>query len=171
MIDLRPLVPSGSGVWWGQGGAEPTPLVDALLDQVEEIGDVRAFCGLTWNERLAGDLPPGLTVQSYGGLGELDGSTGRGRSTSSPATTRSCRGCSSGVELPHDVGLVQVSPPDDHGLVSLGIGVEYVADAIAHTKVLVAEINHRMPGPTAPRGSRWTPSPPPSRPNGRCGRP
>src|SRR6266581_2224165 len=48
-------------------------------------------------------------------------------------------------QLPSDVGLLQVSPPDADGLVSLGIGVEYVADALKHTRTLIAEINHRMP--------------------------
>ena len=51
-------------------------------------------------------------------------------------------------KLPCDVGLVQVSPPDRRGLVSLGIGVEYVADALPHTKTLIAEINHAMPATT-----------------------
>jgi acyl-CoA hydrolase len=48
-------------------------------------------------------------------------------------------------QLPSDVGLLQVSPPDAGGLVSLGIGVEYVADALRHTRTLIAEVNHRMP--------------------------
>jgi acyl-CoA hydrolase len=52
--------------------------------------------------------------------------------------------------LPCDVGFVQVSPPDADGTCSLGIGVDYAADAIASTPVLIAEINQRMP-PT--RGS------------------
>ena len=73
MIHLRAYISAGDGVWWGQGGAEPEPLVNALLDQVGGIGPVRAFCGLTWNERLSGDLPDQLTVLSYGGLGELRG--------------------------------------------------------------------------------------------------
>src|SRR5258708_17383341 len=47
--------------------------------------------------------------------------------------------------LPSDAGLMQVSPPDAGGLVSLGIGVEYVADALRHTRTLIAEVNHRMP--------------------------
>jgi acyl-CoA hydrolase len=47
--------------------------------------------------------------------------------------------------LPCDAGLVQVAPPDANGMCSLGIGVDYMADAIAHTALLFAEINHRMP--------------------------
>jgi acyl-CoA hydrolase len=50
--------------------------------------------------------------------------------------------------LPSDVGLLQVSPPDADGTVSLGIGVEYVADALLHTPTLIAEINQRMPSTT-----------------------
>jgi len=148
MIDLRRHIASGDGVWWGQGGAEPAPLVDALLDQVQDIGDVRAFCGLTWNERLAGDLPPGLTVQSYGGLGELRGLSRDGLLEVVPCHYSSLPRMFARGQLPSDVGLVQVSPPDASGTVSLGIGVEYVADAIAHTTRLVAEINHRMPQTT-----------------------
>jgi acyl-CoA hydrolase len=57
-------------------------------------------------------------------------------------------------QLPSDVGLLQVSPPDADGMVTLGIGVEYVADALLHTPTLLAEVNARMPatvgGPRLP---------------------
>ena len=71
MIDLRPHLRSGAGVWWSQTSAEPTPLVHALLDQVGDIGPVRAFVGLTWDKRIGSALPPEVSVVSYGGLGEL----------------------------------------------------------------------------------------------------
>ncbi len=57
MLDLSRYIRPGDGVRWGQGGAEPEPLVNALLDQADAIGPVRAFCGLTWNERLACPSP------------------------------------------------------------------------------------------------------------------
>ena len=151
MIDLRVHILVGDGVWWGQGGAEPEPLVNALLDQAAQIGPIRAFCGLTWNERLSTQLPGALTVLSYGGLGELRDSAGSACSTWCPATTLRCHECSPGP-APRDVGLVQVSPPDADGLVSLGIGVEYAADALRCTRVLIAEVNQRMPATAgAPR--------------------
>lgn len=145
MIDLRRYISAGDGVWWGQGGAEPEPLVNALLDQVDSIGPVRAFCGLTWNARLSGPLPDRLTVLSYGGLGELSGLSRHGRLEVVPCHYSALPRMFAQGMLPCDVGLVQVSPPDASGLVSLGIGVEYVADALPHTRTLIAEINHRMP--------------------------
>jgi acyl-CoA hydrolase len=147
-IDLRPYIRAGDGVWWGQGGAEPEPLVNALLDQADEIGDVRAFCGLTWNERLSGDLPASLTVLSYGGLGELGRLSRAGQLDVVPCHYSALPRMFATGQLPCDVGLIQVSPPDADGTVSLGIGVEYVADALLHTRVLIAEINQRMPATT-----------------------
>ena len=152
MIDLREHLRAGEGVWWGQGGAEPEPLVNALLDQVGEIGPVRAFCGLTWNERLSTNLPEALTVLSYGGLGELRRLSRQGQLEVVPCHYSALPRMFAAGQLPCDVGLVQVSPPDADGLVSLGIGVEYAADALRHTRTLIAEINHRMPATVgAPR--------------------
>jgi len=149
MIDLGRYISSGDGVWWGQGGAEPEPLVNALLEQADRIGPVRAFCGLTWNERLSGDLPDSLpdslTVLSYGGLGELRRLSRHGLLDVVPCHYSALPRMFERGQLPSDVGLLQVSPPDAGGLVSLGIGVEYVADALRHTRTLIAEINHRMP--------------------------
>ena len=47
--------------------------------------------------------------------------------------------------LSGDVGLVQVAPPGADGACSLGIGPDYVADAVRHSRVLLGEINHHMP--------------------------
>jgi acyl-CoA hydrolase len=43
------------------------------------------------------------------------------------------------------VALIQVAPPDAHGRCSLGVGVDYLADALGHARVIVAEVNERCP--------------------------
>ena len=72
-MQLARYLPPGAEIWWGQASAEPTPLVHALLDQIGELGPRRAFCGLTWDERLTRHLPAQLSLVSYGALGELTG--------------------------------------------------------------------------------------------------
>lgn len=145
MIDLRPYIRAGDGVWWTQTGAEPTPLVDALLDQVAGIGPIDAFVGMTFNHRLTHEPPTELSVQSYGALGGLRALSKAGRLQVVRAEYSALPGMFASGRLPHDVGFVQVSPADANGLHSLGIGVDYAADALAHTRVLIAEVNQRMP--------------------------
>jgi acyl-CoA hydrolase/RimJ/RimL family protein N-acetyltransferase len=47
--------------------------------------------------------------------------------------------------IPIDVALVQTSPPDRHGLMSLGISVDIVKAAVEAAAIVVAQINPRMP--------------------------
>jgi acyl-CoA hydrolase len=52
------------------------------------------------------------------------------------------------------VALIQVSPPDADGRCSLGVGVDYVADALPHARTIVAEVNDRCPA-TAGASIAW----------------
>jgi len=47
--------------------------------------------------------------------------------------------------IPVDVALIQVSPPDDDGMCSLGVSVDVTLVAARHAKRIVAEINPHMP--------------------------
>jgi acyl-CoA hydrolase len=145
MIDLSPFISSGTGVWWSQTSAEPVPLVHALLDQADSLGPIRAFCGMSWDDRLTTRLPRSITLQSYGALGKLRALSRDGRLEIVPCNYSALPRLFAARSLPCDVGLIQVSPPDEHGMCTLGVGVDYVADAIAHTPILIAEINRQMP--------------------------
>jgi acyl-CoA hydrolase len=145
LLDLSRFIKPGDGIWWSQTSAEPTPLITALLDQVDRIGSVRAFVGMTSNTRLTTALPENLHVVSYGALGDLRALSKAGRLEVIPCNYSALPRLFEQGELPHDVGLVQVSPPDADGLCSLGVGVDYIADAVAHTRTLIAEINQQMP--------------------------
>ena len=145
MIDFGKYVTAGAGVWWGQAAAEPRPLVDALIEQSERIGPFRVFTGLSWNDQLAVSMPDAVSMVSYGGLGELRELSKSGRLDVVPCHYSALPRMFAERRLPCDVGLVQVSPPDADGMCSLGVGVDYVADAVPHTPVLIAEINAQMP--------------------------
>lgn len=145
MIDFADYLRADAGVWWGQAAAEPRPLVDALIEQTERIGPLRVFTGLSWNDQLAVTMHEDVSMVSYGGLGELRELSKSGRLDVVPCHYSALPRMFAERRLPCDVGLVQVSPPDSDGMCSLGVGVDYVADAIPHTPILIAEINAQMP--------------------------
>lgn len=47
--------------------------------------------------------------------------------------------------LPIDVALVQVTPPDRHGFCSFGVSVDIVKPALEAARLVIAELNPRMP--------------------------
>ncbi|MFX0093381.1 MAG: GNAT family N-acetyltransferase [Candidatus Hodarchaeota archaeon] len=47
--------------------------------------------------------------------------------------------------VPVDVALVQTSPPDSHGYMSLGISVDLVKAAVQNAAIIIAQVNKYMP--------------------------
>ena len=47
--------------------------------------------------------------------------------------------------IPLDVALLQLSPPDDHGCCTLGTSVDAASAAALSARIIIAEINERMP--------------------------
>jgi acyl-CoA hydrolase len=50
-----------------------------------------------------------------------------------------------GRQLPMDVALIQITPPDDDGLCSLGISVDVGRQVMAQASVVIGEINPDVP--------------------------
>lgn len=152
MVDFAEVIRPGMGVWWGQAAAEPRPLVDHFLSQAAQSEELRFFTGLSWNDQLAQTMAPSSTMVSYGGLGALRELGDTDRLQVVPCHYSALPRMFAEGRLPSDVGLVQVAPPDAEGMCSMGIGVDYMADALDHTGLLFAEINRQMPSvPGSPR--------------------
>lgn len=47
--------------------------------------------------------------------------------------------------IPIDVALIQTSPPDEHGYMSLGISVDIVKEAVQLASLVIAQVNSNMP--------------------------
>lgn len=146
-VDLDRWIRPGDGVVWGQHCAEPVVLVDALLCQAAELQPLEAFVGLSWRD-LSGTVPDGLRIVSYGTLGRL------GRLSQLevvPSHFSALPGLFATRRLPGDVALVQLAPPDRDGRCSLGVGVDYIADALPHARAVIAEVNEQCPA----TGESW----------------
>jgi len=48
-------------------------------------------------------------------------------------------------QMPIDVALIQVSPPDAHGFCSFGVGVDTTLTASRQAKLVIAQVNDQMP--------------------------
>ena len=139
--DLSPFIRSGDGIVWGQACAEPTVLVDACLRLAAGVPGLSAFVGLSWRD-VSGLVPAGMRVLSYGALGAL----GRYPTLEIlPCHYSALPALFAGRELPGDVALIQVAPPDGAGRCSLGVGVDYLGDALQHARTVIAEVNDHCP--------------------------
>lgn len=47
--------------------------------------------------------------------------------------------------MPVDVAMVMVSPPDESGMCSLGVSVDYTLEAVRQAKHVIAQVNPQMP--------------------------
>jgi acyl-CoA hydrolase len=144
-LDLRRFLRRGDGVLWGQGSAEPVALVDRLIEQCEEIGDLSGFSGLTYREVLATPRAEALDLVSYGALGALAKVAARRPLRVVPAHFSALPALFAAGALPGDVAMVQVAPPGADGNCSLGLDATYVADAIYHARLVIAEVNETVP--------------------------
>jgi len=47
--------------------------------------------------------------------------------------------------IPIDVAMIQTTPPDEHGYMSLGISVDIVKAAIENANIVISQVNSKMP--------------------------
>lgn len=47
--------------------------------------------------------------------------------------------------MPVDVAMVMVTPPDENGMCSLGVSVDYTQQAVKQAKTVIAQVNPQMP--------------------------
>jgi acyl-CoA hydrolase len=147
-LSLRDWIRPGDAVLMGQGTAEPLTLTEALVAQRHELGGVRAFLGAMFSQTFDPAQCDGIALRGLGGVGTSRRLIKAGKLEVVPChVSRMCEFIASG-EIGCDVALVQVSPPDEHGRYRLGLAADYTADAVAKARVVIAEMNRRVPQST-----------------------
>ena len=152
-------VRSGDHVWIQSGCGTPSPLVDALIARAPVLRNVEIV-----HMKTLGDAD--YTKPEYEGIfrhrGLFLGDNVReavvaGRADYTPIFLSEIEGLFASGALPLEVVLMQVSPPDDHGYVTLGTTVDCTLNATRCARTVIAEVNERMPrthGETAIHVSR-----------------
>jgi acyl-CoA hydrolase len=140
-------VRSGDHVWIQSGCGTPSPLVDALVARAPVLRNVEIV-----HMKTLGDAD--YTKPEYEGIfrhrGLFLGDNVReavvaGRADYTPIFLSEIEGLFLSGALPLEVVLMQVSPPDDHGYVTLGTTVDCTLNATRCARTVIAEVNERMP--------------------------
>lgn len=140
-------IKSGQRVFVGTGCGEPVTLVQAMTDRAGSLADVEIVQLLT-----KGDAP--YTQAKCTGSFKVNSffigqrvrdhiQTGVGRYT--PILMYDIPKLFDSGQLPLDVALIQVTTPDERGMVSLGISVDIVKSAAENATMVIAQVNPQMP--------------------------
>jgi len=140
-------VRSGDHVWLHAGCNNPEELVRALVGRADELENVEVTHLLTFGAadhvepRYAGRfrhraLFAGENVRE---------AVNEGRADWVPVFLSEIPALVRSGAVPVDVAFIHISPPDEHGFCSYGVGVECTKAAAETAKTVVALVNRRMP--------------------------
>lgn len=143
-LDFAALIRPGDTVGWAQATAEPVLLTRMLDEQALRCQPFNLFFALSFAEGYRGDHP-NVTVTSFGG-----GAGGRrffvgGVGRMIPANLSDLCALVESGRPRIDIVLLQVSGPDAEGRYNAGIGIEMLGEAMAGARLVIAQLNDRMP--------------------------
>ena len=147
-LRLRDWIRPGDGIVIGQGTAEPLTLTETLVRQRHELGGVRAFLAAMFSDTFLPDGVDGIELTGMGGVGTNRRLIQAGVMDVIPNHVSQNAAFVADGTIACDVALVQVSPPDERGRYSLGLGADHTRAAVDKARVVIAEMNGLVPQTT-----------------------
>ncbi len=144
-LDLGELLRPGDSIVWGQGPAEPSTLVELLLLQQDRVAPVTVIVGTMLSDHLGRDPLHGIALQGFIGVAPAGALIDEDRMDLLPCPISDLPRLIARGVMRVDAVFVQVSPPDAAGNHSLGLAADYLIEAMQAARVVVAEVNARVP--------------------------
>jgi 4-hydroxybutyrate CoA-transferase len=140
-------IKSGTYVYIHPGCAEPEQLVKAMVRRAPELSDVRVVHILTRGnaDYVRPEMQGHFRHVAFFAGSNVRQAINEGRADFVPIFLSEVEALFSSGAIPIDVALIHVSPPDDHGFCSFGVGVETSKTAAEHARVVIAQVNPHMP--------------------------
>jgi acyl-CoA hydrolase/GNAT superfamily N-acetyltransferase len=137
----------GHRVFIGSGCGEPQHLVRALEQVAIELADLEVLHLLSLGRTSYTDeaFRDKVRLKSLFVASGSRQAVAEGRADYTPIYLSDVPELFHSGQLPIDVALIQVSPPDKHGFCSFGIAVDIVKAAAASANIVIAQVNPRMP--------------------------
>lgn len=140
-------IKSNSRIVFGHAAGEPKHLVQTLVskkDQYENV-EIAHMVSLGTSEY----AKPGMEKHFRHNALFVGGGTRKaveeGRADFTPCFFHEVPKFFKNGSLPVDAALIQVTPPDEEGYVSLGVSVDYTLGAARNAKLVIAQVNSMMP--------------------------
>ena len=141
------LIKPGDRIFVGTGCGQPQLLVDELVSSDNDIVDAEIYHLLT-----QGDAPyinekysKKFRTASFFLAANVRDAIAGGRGDYIPMFLSDIPRLFKTGKLPIDVALIQTSPPDRNGHLSLGVSVDIVRAALENSLTIIAEVNENMP--------------------------
>jgi acyl-CoA hydrolase/GNAT superfamily N-acetyltransferase len=137
----------GQTVFIGSGGAQPLHLVQALVARHHDLADTQVLSSLTLGDAPYAfkELADHFYVNTFFISANVRGMIQEGYGDYTPISLSDIPRLFASGEMPIDVALIQVTPPDMQGRCSLGISVDIVKAAAANAGLVIAQVNPQMP--------------------------
>jgi 4-hydroxybutyrate CoA-transferase len=141
------VIRSGHRVYYGGNAAIPRALVDALVGRKDELADVQLnHVLLLGTDPLSAAGMEGHFRHNSLFVGPADRrAVNDGRADYVPIFLHQIPRLFREGIIPLDVAMVQVSPPDEHGFMSLGVETLSSAAACQMARTVILQVNERMP--------------------------
>jgi 4-hydroxybutyrate CoA-transferase len=125
----------------------PKKVLGALVEAAPGLRDVEIVQVLTVGDAtyVAPEMEGHLRVNSLFISDDVRQAVNEGRADFTPCFLHEIPGLFRSGLLPIDVALVHLSPPDEHGFCSYGVEVGVTKPAAETAKIVIAEVNQRMP--------------------------
>ncbi|MEM6989879.1 MAG: acetyl-CoA hydrolase/transferase C-terminal domain-containing protein [Myxococcota bacterium] len=140
-------IASDQRVYVHEASMVPHSLLEALVARAPELSNVEVVHLHT--EGAAPHVDPSAEGRLRHNALFVGGNTRRavaeGRADFTPVFLGEVPSMFRSGELPLDVALVQVSPPDAHGYCRLGLSVACALPAVESAQIVIAEVNPRVP--------------------------
>jgi acyl-CoA hydrolase/GNAT superfamily N-acetyltransferase len=137
----------GQRIFIGTGCAEPIQLVNALAARATELPDTEIVHLLTFGDApyARRELAPFFRVNSFFIADNVRDIISEGLGDYTPVFLSEIPRLFKSGQMPLDAALVEVSPPDERGMCSLGVSVDVVKSAVENAALVLAQVNPRMP--------------------------
>src|SRR5262249_31584433 len=138
---------AGSRIYVGTGCAAPRTLLARLEAMEPSPADLEFVSFLTTSAlpQVAGAPRTRYRHRAFFVGSEVRGLASSGQLDYVPTSLEEIPRLLTSGRLPIDVALLQVSPPDSRGFVSLGVSVDLAPAILSVARMVIAEINPAMP--------------------------